>query len=222
MELSDDPNLFPEFAKEHVKRISLGKVYYVRHGRNAWWSTWVQTYLDGCMHTTLVSAKEYAETKRVQGSVWYISELPALLAEGDSLILAVTQINCLNVLDGYSAFAVRRNAPAGYERIAEFRDNYLVRGASLEGAYLSFDPDSRFWEKPPPKKDSIIRVLAEATVAQFETIDSRGLAAYRSKSYGGACLLNWFPNSQRIRATTIRRIVRNRGGRAVRARRLES
>jgi len=36
-----------------LKGISKGLVYYFHTGRNAWNSTWVTQYANGCMHTTL-------------------------------------------------------------------------------------------------------------------------------------------------------------------------
>jgi hypothetical protein len=52
--------------------------------------------------SSLTSARDYAEYLRVQGSAFYISEMPALVLEANALALAVTQINCEDVLAGYS------------------------------------------------------------------------------------------------------------------------
>lgn len=63
------------------------KLFYVIYGRNAWNDTWITRYFDGCMNPTFDTAKKTSEEKRVQGSVFYISEIPALQFISDSLVL---------------------------------------------------------------------------------------------------------------------------------------
>jgi hypothetical protein len=202
-----------------VKRRGLTKLYYVHDGRNAWHATWVQRYLDGCMHTTFDSATDYAESLRVQGSVFYIYEKPALVIEADEMVMAVTQINCRDVLAGYCATAVSDEVGFGKRKIANARNNYLRRGSSLEGAFLSFDGDSRFW-RDPPLQDSVIRVFGRTTLRAFEPMPGR-CRGYRSSSNGAYYRLGWADRGNDVRSTSLRQLFSVRGRSPLAARRKE-
>lgn len=204
---------FPQLKDETVKRKAIRKLYFAHDGRNAWWTTQVQRYLDGCMHSSLESAKNYAEGLRVQGSVFYINELPALLLESDSIVLAVTQINCSDVLAGYSSNAVANNAPSGRQKMANAQNNYLTRGSPLEGALLSFDHDGRFWNKTPPPRDSVIRVLCDGSIRDFEPLGEAALGAYKSVSWGSQYRLGWSLREHNVRSDALRKLVLERAQR---------
>lgn len=203
-----DSGRFPALESQTVRRRGLAKLYYVHDGRNAWYATWVQRYLDGCMHTTLDSAKDYAESLRVQGSVFYIYEKPALVIEADEIVLAVTQINCTDVLAGYSATAVGEDVGFGRKKIANVANNYLRRGRSLEGAFLSFDADSRFWRSSPT--GSVIRVFGRTTLKAFEPVPDR-CRGYQSFSNGSYYRLGWSERSNEVRSASLRRLFGFRG-----------
>ena len=79
--------------KRGVVSINLVKLFYVHYGRNAWNSTWIQRYTNGCMHLSFSSACEYAERNRVSGSVFYIREIPSIWICGEKFNLFVTEIN---------------------------------------------------------------------------------------------------------------------------------
>jgi len=90
-------------AGSRVEDVSAGLLYYLFNGRNAWHSTWITRYTEGCMHSDLQSAKDTAEKRRVQGSVFYIAELPAPIFSSAAGIIAVTEINSARPLSGYAA-----------------------------------------------------------------------------------------------------------------------
>ncbi len=48
-----------------LKNVKAVKIFYCFYGRNAWYTTWVQKYSENCMHSSLESAKEFAEANRV-------------------------------------------------------------------------------------------------------------------------------------------------------------
>lgn len=208
--LNYNEHRFSQLKNESVSRKSVRKLYYVHDGRNAWYSTWVQRYLDGCMHSSLSSAKRYAENLRVCGSVYYINEIPALLLESESLVLAVTQINCIDVLAAYSSNAVRNEAASGKQEIKNLLHNYLTRGSPIEGAFLSFEPDSHFWKNTPPPRDSVIRVLCEGSLRDFESLGKGALSGYKSKSCGSQYLLEWSHCEHKIQSDALRRIMKER------------
>jgi hypothetical protein len=199
-----DSGRFPSLETLTVRRRGLAKLYYVHDGRNAWYTTWVQRYLDGCMHTTFDSAKDYAESLRVQGSVFYIYEKPALVIEADDVVLVITQINCTDVLAGYSVTAVGDEVGFGRKKIANAANNYLRRGSSLEGAFLSFDADSRFWRKRPPH-NSVIRVLGRTSLKAFESVPDR-CRGYQSFSSGGFYRLGWTERDNDARSTSLQKL----------------
>ena len=90
------------FSKEKVTGCLAVKIYFSIEGRNAWWSTWKQTYTEGCMQLTLNSSKTILGQKRKQGSVFYIIEMPAIVFQhtlGGCLV--VTQINSQSPLKDY-------------------------------------------------------------------------------------------------------------------------
>ena len=76
-----------------VRSIAVLKVYYVWAGRNAWWNTWSTRYSPGCFHRTLKDAKAFCEGLRVQGTVFYIDELPSLGFLARDRTLVVSEIN---------------------------------------------------------------------------------------------------------------------------------
>lgn len=208
--LNYNEHRFPQLRNESVSRKSVRKLYYVHDGRNAWHSTWVQRYLDGCMHSSLSSAIRYAESLRVRGSVYYINEIPALLLESESLVLVVTQINCTDVLAAYSSNAVRNEAASDKQKIENLRHNYLTRGSPIEGAFLSFEPDSHFWKNTPPPRDSLIRVLCEGSLRDFESLGKGVLSGYKSKSCGSQYLLEWSHCEHKIQSDALHRIMKER------------
>ncbi|OOR99443.1 hypothetical protein B0187_04960 [Haemophilus paracuniculus] len=66
--------------KALLQEVSVGIVYFIHNGRNAWHSTWSQKYhSDGSFFTTFDEAKERAEQLRTNGSVFYIHQMPCLV-----------------------------------------------------------------------------------------------------------------------------------------------
>lgn len=190
-------NLYTLFSQDEIlgvsatiKKIKASKIFYCFSGRNAWYSTWAQKYSLYCMHLSIESAKRHAEERRVQGSVFYIQELPALeLGTGDRRIF-VTQINSSCPLREYRTRAVRKRPRSGKDLIDGARECYIEVGASLEGAVLSFDYDSRFWVTEQPWQNSVM-VLEADNATPSESLKSRLLKRWRSKSFGSSYRLNW-------------------------------
>lgn len=182
---------FAEMVRGTVKGVSPRIIYYVTTGRNAWHSTWVQQYSNGCMHSSLQSAKNYAEKRRTQGTVFTIKEQPALQICTENGQIIVTQINTTRPLSDYSPDAVRARPAQGAKLIDKASDNYLTAGASALGVALSFDCASRFWRKPPPRRNSVIVVASEDAALELDALRPRKLRAWTSLSNGGGYLLGW-------------------------------
>lgn len=197
-----DRNLHEEILFDKVIKKGIRKIYYVSSGRNAWWSTWVKRYNPGCMHTTLHSAKLYAERLRTNGSVFYIQEIPALVLEGKFISLVVTQINCQDVLQNYR--------PKSKDRITNTTHCHISAGGSLCHTYNSFAYDSAFWEIAPPDKNSVLRLLCDRKLKDFEFYRASKILNYKSESIGPDYCLCWNSSPFEAKNKSLAKIVATR------------
>ncbi|MDE2384192.1 MAG: hypothetical protein KGO53_06195 [Alphaproteobacteria bacterium] len=181
---------FPKFANAKLQSVKAVQLYYLHHGRNAWHSTWVQQYSDGCLHCDLSSAKGLAERSRTQGSVFYIRQTPALLFKCQVGDLLVTQINTTQPLSGYSPNALTRLAPTS-TAINGAMDCYIAEGAPIIGVAKSFHPSSRFWITPPPLNNSILIVATSDAGAQYDDVNKNRKKNMQSFSNGRNVPLGW-------------------------------
>lgn len=186
-----------------AKGISGGMVYYVHTGRNAWHSTWVTQYSPGCMHTTLSSAKEYAEALRTRGTVFYIRQLPCLVFRGHGITIVITEINNNNPLGGYSPDATIQDVAAGTKKMKSALDNYLKIGAPLVGVGMSFLPDSRFWIRKPSPRNSVVVLASKNEAISIEKAKSDSLLSWQSFSNGGYYCLGWRSIESHIKRTAV-------------------
>lgn len=191
-----------------LKAISRGIIYYVHTGRNAWHSTWVTQYANGCMHTTLQSAKEYAEKRRARGTVFYIKQLPCLIFRSQITCVLVTEINNKNPLSGYSSDATTDDVAYGLNKIEGARNNYLKIGASINGVAMSFLTNSRFWNVRPGPRDSVIMLSSMNPALSVEKVSSDSLLAYKSYSNGGNYYLGWSGIESEIKSLAILQLYR--------------
>jgi hypothetical protein len=147
-----------------VEKATPVKLYYISYGRNAWNSTWIQRYTQGCMHLSFASASAYAESRRTQGTVFYVRELPALCFTGDGPALFVTEINSKHPL-------------------AEF----LPEKADLQGR---FEDVADFFS--PRKPNSALRLFSNDS-SQYESFlgKSTPLPRYQSFPNGNSEPLGW-------------------------------
>jgi len=204
-----DPNI-KNLEKIKLRGIRAVKIYYCFYGRNAWHSTWVQKYYKDCMHSNLDSAKNFAELNRVQGSVFYIEELPALLFDGGNCSVLVTQINERCPLREYSANALREDVSAGSKKIEGYRNNYLTFGSPMNGVVLSFEYNSRFWKNQQPRKNSVILLY---TQTELETVELKTtkLKTWKSSSLGKDYYLSWNHIDRRVSQSSVLRLFNQSG-----------
>lgn len=167
-----------------VNNICPVKIYYVTTGRNAWWSTWIKRYHNGCMHHSLESAKSYCEKHRQRGTVFYIRELPSLAFFSENETLIVSEIN---TKDFFSR--VNFNILCNY--LNEFDNNVL----NFYQVYKLFRPISQIWPKDYPKDDSVIMAICPKPYDMPMLVDGDVLNSYTSYSFGGNYLLAWSKNN---------------------------
>lgn len=182
---------FDKLARSKVGDVSAGLLYYLFSGRNAWHSTWITRYTEGCMHGDLQGAKDTAERQRKQGSVFYIAELQALIIKSAAGVLAVTEINSGRPLSGYAPDAVQDDVPAGTRKLKGARDCYIQKPAPMLGAALSFDHMSRFWNQRPPPRNAVVVVAANDPALAFDLLPAAKLQSRCSYSNGGSYRLGW-------------------------------
>ena len=228
MQLTEFKKQYSDSDKRTITRVVGCKVWYVHDGRNAWHSTWVKKYREGCFHLHPQSAKQFCEKKRVQGAVFCIQELPALEIDNETGSLFVTQINCRNPLSGYSASAVVLDQRPGKEFVNERRDNYLKVGEPLRNIALTFERDSRFWREPPPVENSLITnyfhhvdwkvfyqntdgELSMRSVIQPQLLDGSPLKCFQSISSGGERRLGWLPKVSTMEQSGVMSILADIG-----------
>lgn len=135
LELTDYSDYLSQKIILHkVFSCTAGRIFYFYAGRNAWNWTWVQKYPGStAFNFTLDEAKVKIEQQRVQGSTWWIEELPAFLLSGKEYSLLITEINTDKPLSNYT--------------------NAEIKGLSIRDIANSFTPI---------KPDSVVRLICSS------------------------------------------------------------
>jgi tetratricopeptide (TPR) repeat protein len=156
------------------------KLYHVFSGRNAWHSTWIHRYTEGCMHFDLRSARQFAEKKRKQGSKFYIRELPALYFKSEYVSMVITEINTLDTFEDHLFEEININT-------------------TLEAVFYHFTPIT---------KNSVIRLIAfhGKDMEVEELYDSKPLHRWISESVGRGYLLQWSRLENKNKKTHVLRL----------------
>ncbi len=163
-----------------VRDVNAVKLFYVSAGRNAWWSTWITRYAEGCMHTTLGSARGYCESRRLQGTVFYVTELPSLafIAEGRALV--VSEINTVSLLSKFNQ-----------RRLAKITEILPVSTMTLDQMNYLFRSRSELWPLSYPLKDSAILTFCADPKTLQRISPTQKLWSWASRSAGGNAYLGW-------------------------------
>ncbi|MDD7805976.1 MAG: hypothetical protein PUP46_10570 [Endozoicomonas sp. (ex Botrylloides leachii)] len=199
-----------ELKKTTLKSIEVIKIYNCFHGKKIWNESQRQTYTNNCLYASFDDAAAFAETIRARGRTIYIKEMPALLIKNNNYGIILTQLNESCPLTAYSAMAIREDCPKGTMKIEQYGNNYLAKGAPMEGVLLSFRHNSRFWKKEQPDQDSVIVAYADNKLT-FDPLKTTELKAWKSKSGGKNQLLNWNEEPSNIRQSAILRHYRQAG-----------
>ncbi len=195
LEEIEHPFLLPG-ANRSVQAVEAVRIYYCYRGRNAYWSIWAKHYFPGCMHSSLASAQTFAESRRAQGSVFYVEQLPSLLLSTGQICALITQINASHAdsphpLKDYSYLALSENDGWVHRVASNTKLVALGKGEVLADVLSSFASDSNFWIVPQPRRDSVIMVAWSGSTNDFETLDSKNLRCWISKSIGPNYRLQW-------------------------------
>jgi hypothetical protein len=168
------------FKKSKVKDVFKCKLFYVYYGRNAWHSTWVTKYAEGSIHTSFESARIFVESKRVQGSVFYISELPGVVYQTEKGCVIITEINTKKVLKGFNHFEKLEELSYGEPTVAI----NAVLNSKLNDVSKSFDPCSEHWIERTRYFNSVQILSTTKKGVEFENFNKRKNLRHRSYSIG--------------------------------------
>jgi hypothetical protein len=182
---------------EIVQDLQAVRLFRLYSGRNAWWSVWVEDRY-GWFFSTISEAKTFAEKLRTQGTVFYISELPALAVSSQNFLILLAQLSS-RPFEHYSQQAI---VPAHPTRplIENARDNYLSVGVPLGHFLLSFDTGGRFWtEKSSGQARKVLMMKHEQPAdAVFEQLSENKLPVRRSKPDGVNYPLAWRVQEEQV------------------------
>lgn len=199
----------PRLAFSNVRSIRAGLIYFIYTGRNAWHSTWISRYSEGCMHASFPEAAESAERRRTSGTVFSIEELPALWVEVLGGVLAVTEINSANPL---AYFSVQPTNPKS-NRSVKIQNEHLIFDCSknnmkLEDLISAFDINSQHWTRRPNPENSIVFVAKQDPDIGYLSISPNKLQKWKSRSYGPRYRLSWVNSPSQISSSAVRRLGR--------------
>ncbi len=201
---------------ELISKIFGAKIFYLKRGRNAWHSKWSMVYYSGAFHHDEQSAKRAAEEKRVQGSVFYVSELPALVIDTPHLRFVVTELNTSAPLADYLLSLATQDLPT-------ISPPELLRplaiGHPVGRALASFRTQSRHWRNNLRKHRDILvmregyeylarfgndtyRVGEQSNSATTCALDSN-LRSWTSTSHGSGYFLAWQESDWRMSADPV-------------------
>lgn len=185
--------------EQGLRGVDARRVYMLDWGRNAWHSTWAVKYRPtSALFATRQAAEQEAETRRTQGTVFYIEVLPALVLStgSDSFVL----------VDCHAATPFR-----GYVGCAPAPKGVLYPGASMAAVIRSFRHDSRYWKGQQPSPHALITGYV-ADVNSLEAWSDRPMRKWRSFSQGSEWPLGWSrTDPKRIRRAGLEKLVTDFG-----------
>lgn len=170
----------PTELRYMVRAVKVVKIFYVTTGRNAWWNTWITRYSPGCMHSTFDSAKKFCEANRVQGTVFYIDELPSLAFFAPERVLVISEINT-------DAFFGRLD----FDQLTSITAVFPVSTMTLQQMSYIFRHESPLWPNAYPQRDSAILSFCSAPESLAEISQSDQLSSFASFFLGRGCGLSW-------------------------------
>ncbi|MER7333649.1 MULTISPECIES: hypothetical protein [unclassified Micromonospora] len=195
-----NPYAWPEGDEEGDVLIGIApkRVTLLLEGRNAWHSTWIRSYEgSAAMFSEQRSARDAAERRRKQGSVFYVFDTPALLLFGVRTNCVVTDFHQDDPFQGFAGFRQPTYDPwLGWRGI--------LPGVSVRTAAASIGPERSMWEDRRLSRHSFIRgsVGDGREIADVED----ELVSVSSFSQGSAYRLGWRKREQRYSTTGVNRV----------------
>jgi len=144
--------LFNEVATD----ICCTKVFFLRTQRTAWHSTKISRYNSRTpFFMNKKDAKDEAESLRVRGSYFVISEMPAIIIESNESMIVLIQINTNTPFKDYSVNALSAHTNTR-RRLYGYLNSYFHIGVNIGELIQTFRWNSNFWRVNQPEKNSIL------------------------------------------------------------------
>jgi hypothetical protein len=183
-----------DYEEEKITECRAVRLFYLIYGRNAWHETWVTKYFDGCMSPSLDATKKTAEQKRVQGSVFYISEIPALQFISARLSILVTEINSVQPL----------------QYCQEFHDDMVISPKSVYDHFSPAKANSIIrlgWKKSQLKQTTEGLRRISYNLYDMQTLSpSDSFKKYKSFSQGKEHCLGWNEINHNMSQSAVKRM----------------
>lgn len=91
-----------KIASHRITSCIKGRLFYFFQGRNAWHWSWSVTYPgDNAFSLTLEESIQKVEKNRVQGSTWWIEDIPVCVFSGSRYSLVIGEIGAQAPLQNY-------------------------------------------------------------------------------------------------------------------------
>ena len=192
---------------EPIEKIRLVKTYDFYEGRNAWHSTWINTYTpQKSLYSSLEEAKQYAEKMRKPGSVFYINLIPSFLIKSKNCNVLVTQINSSKPFSQYSLLRNNNkllNNSLKYKRLKAF----LRRGIPLNIAVKTFDPDGEHWSVNQSYYNNIIIEYGYQDDVVWDDFGNDECRRYQSYAQGSQYYLGWSKTKDWVDASSSAKLI---------------
>ena len=206
-----DPSAQLDGFLDLIEKIRLVKTYYISEGRNAWHSTWNQTYVPhNSLYSSLDEAKRFAEKNRKPGSVFYINLIPGILIKTQKCDALVIQINSKKPFSQYSLHRVDKkfllNNSLKYKRLRIF----LRRGVPLNIALKTFEADGENWLDNQSLYNNIIIEYGYECDVVWDDFGSDECVNYQSYAQGSQYNLGWTQSKDRSEAASAAKLIVNK------------
>lgn len=180
------------------------KVYALRRVRTSWHSTRSERSDADWVYPTITQAKNAAELMRMQGTAFYIDELPAACFEADGDCLVATQLCTPDVLGGYSHRSRFSTSSPPNCPNPSTPDPFRL-GTPLRTAVKALRPKSGHWYNSQRAPVVLYRWLG--ALSDLPPFTGGGLKGFWSQSFGPRYLLWWGEYESRVSAEHAARMV---------------
>lgn len=195
-----------------------GVIYYVGDGRNAWHGTWVRRYYSSSFHTKFEDARLFAESQRVQGSVFRITELPVVCYGVEDGWMLVSELNEERPLTHFRPPLTIQRARVRAKRCSWwFQHNTLTQQLkdtlpldSPRAGWTAAETSRRFHEKDicwstPENRRTVVKLFYQG--AEPAVLSRRQeLKIWTSSSIGGQYRLQW-QTKKGLSGTAVMRVL---------------
>lgn len=200
-----DREIHRKIGSAPIDKIFESKIFYLFRGRNAWHSTWVTHYFDGCMHDQLPSTKGRAEQRRERGSVFTIREQPALVLQSRHGLVAITEINSACPLSHW--IKKYRNEKSGYRLNQDYcRLEAQSRPGCTTTAMIDAMSDVAIFPTQLPWRSKNFFILATPDPEALREDRRTRLKQWGSSSAGAYYYLDWNETSSHLSGKAVRRV----------------